>query len=552
MKKYIIIAIAVAAVAIPGTLLVQHLLTASTNVPSAEKTSYAEVTAQLDEGGTFYMYLSTEKIIRAVDGFMDGLAGLVIAKNEPPEAQAEKKAIFAFIKRLFNDSGLFEISGIGMSSVPMGNGLNHDRAVIHHYGDKGNGLIWHLWGKSPDILDSLKLLPADTAGARFAQFDWKYLWEWIEKEAATSGIPKLAEAIGGVKPMLMTKGIDLDKLLASLAGKVGVVFTLDEGKRCQIPINPQTMLDIPDPSLALVLYVKDDSLFQLVQKLIPIPPVEEKGVKKIMGPILPLPITVQPMFVQAKDLLIIGSNGKIVDNILACLEGAKGLLTIDEFKKLAVDMPDQGNAFVYLSPRVFQNLFAIQKKIMAGSPDMDKEQQSALFRLNLLPQDLMIYNVMENTDRGIIFTSNNNLDIGSVVLLPAVVLAGVVSAVAVPNFLVAMEKGKQKTTMGDMRTLAMALESYVADNNQLPPGNTLADMKAKLEPFYIKSVPLKDAWGNDFLYKTGKDLQYCLASAGSDGVFAGWEQQGLYPVASKADFAQDIILCNATFSFGPK
>jgi len=551
MKKYIITVAVVAVISILGTLLVQHFVSASTNVASAEKTSYAEVTAQLDEGGTFYMYVSAEKIIRAVDKFMDGLADMVISKNEPPEAQANTKAIFAFIKRLMNDSGLFEISGIGMSSVPMGDGLNHDKAVVHHYGDKDKGLIWHLWGKAPEALDSLKLLPADTAGARFIQFDWKYLWEWIGKEAAESGIPKLAEAIGAVKPMLQAKGVDLDKLLASLAGKGGVVFTLDEGKRCQIPINPQTMLDIPDPGLAVILYVNDDSLFQLVQKLIPIPPVEDKGIKKIMGPVVPLPITVQPMIVQAKNLLIIGSNGKIVDSILAGLDGAKGLLATEEFKKLAVNMPDRGNGFMYLSPRVFQNLFAIQKKIIASAPDMDKEQQSALSRLNLLPEDLMIYNVMENTDQGMIITSNNNLDIGGVVLLPAVIVTGVVVAVALPNLLMAVDKGKQKSTMGDMRTLAMALESYLVDNNQLPPGNTLADIKAKLEPFYIKSVPLKDAWGNDFLYKAGKNLQYCLASAGSNGVFDGWEQQGYYQAVSKTDFAKDIILCGGSFVYGP-
>ena len=43
-------------------------------------------------------------------------------------------------------------------------------------------------------------------------------------------------------------------------------------------------------------------------------------------------------------------------------------------------------------------------------------------------------------------------------LLIVVAIIGIIAAIAIHNLLVAMQKGKQKATMGDMKTIGSAVE----------------------------------------------------------------------------------------------
>jgi prepilin-type N-terminal cleavage/methylation domain-containing protein len=54
-------------------------------------------------------------------------------------------------------------------------------------------------------------------------------------------------------------------------------------------------------------------------------------------------------------------------------------------------------------------------------------------------------------------------------LLIVVAIIGIIVSIAVLNLLSAVERAKQKKTMGDMRTFGTALESYNTDFNRYPP-----------------------------------------------------------------------------------
>ena len=107
-------------------------------------------------------------------------------------------------------------------------------------------------------------------------------------------------------------------------------------------------------------------------------------------------------------------------------------------------------------------------------------------------------------------------------LLVVVAILGIVSAIAIPNFLTAMQRAKQKRTMADIRSLGAALEAYSSDNNQYPKTTD------GLAPKYIKSVPAVDGWGHELHYTCIKYTTtaqsetctgYAIASAGKDGRF---------------------------------
>src|SRR5437879_282691 len=53
-------------------------------------------------------------------------------------------------------------------------------------------------------------------------------------------------------------------------------------------------------------------------------------------------------------------------------------------------------------------------------------------------------------------------------LLIVIAIIGILAAIAIPNLLNAVQRGRQKRTMSDMRALATAIESYSVDNNNYP------------------------------------------------------------------------------------
>src|SRR5450759_4697941 len=97
-------------------------------------------------------------------------------------------------------------------------------------------------------------------------------------------------------------------------------------------------------------------------------------------------------------------------------------------------------------------------------------------------------------------------------LLIVIAIIGILAAIAIPNLLSAVQRGKQKRTMADMRTLATAIEAYAVDNNNYVAGTCAAGLFtdvgtpttdtsfSALTPTYIAAAPKKDGWGHSYVY----------------------------------------------------
>ncbi len=145
-------------------------------------------------------------------------------------------------------------------------------------------------------------------------------------------------------------------------------------------------------------------------------------------------------------------------------------------------------------------------------------------------------------------------------LLIVVAIIGIVAAIAIPNLLTALQKGKQKATMGDMKTLGGAVDTYITDWSWAPRGvgATVVGMNQPwFRPFYIKTFPLTDSWGTTFQWNNvdGTDT-YSVTSWGKDlaaGGPAGAPVTGLfYDVTTIRDFNNDMVFCDGSFTFGPR
>ena len=128
---------------------------------------------------------------------------------------------------------------------------------------------------------------------------------------------------------------------------------------------------------------------------------------------------------------------------------------------------------------------------------------------------------------------------------------GVVSAIAIPNFLDALQKAKQKRTMADMRTTGTAVMSWLVDRQDttLPPGWTEGqilspdELAAQLVPEYVGSVPPVDGWGFDFVIEVvGDDIStrgfLRISSPGRDGFFNPQQVEGAF---DSIEYDSDIV-----------
>jgi len=92
------------------------------------------------------------------------------------------------------------------------------------------------------------------------------------------------------------------------------------------------------------------------------------------------------------------------------------------------------------------------------------------------------------------------------------ILTGLVAAVAVPNFLNAVDRGKQKRTVADLEAAGDALASYAREHgNRYPAAESWRPLGEVLP-----SVQGKDGWGNPIDYWSD-GTRYVLVSRGKDG-----------------------------------
>jgi len=134
-------------------------------------------------------------------------------------------------------------------------------------------------------------------------------------------------------------------------------------------------------------------------------------------------------------------------------------------------------------------------------------------------------------------------------------------------------KEKQKNTMKDIATITTALANYITDNGVLPKQDGIYDENSEfckaLSPFYVKVLPITDAWGNNYrvycgevcngkygISRCGAD-DFVVVSYGRDGKKEDFKfisnnpRAGLYYIESADDFDKDLIMWNGSWIRAP-
>lgn len=124
-------------------------------------------------------------------------------------------------------------------------------------------------------------------------------------------------------------------------------------------------------------------------------------------------------------------------------------------------------------------------------------------------------------------------------LLIVVAIIGIIATIAVPQLMDALDRGRQRRSMSDMRNMATANGTFRVDTG------AYAAALANMQPTYMQVVPVNDGWGNAYTYTGGNT--YTLTSLGSDGA------TGPAPPAPWINnpYTPDLTMSNGQFTQAP-
>jgi hypothetical protein len=135
-------------------------------------------------------------------------------------------------------------------------------------------------------------------------------------------------------------------------------------------------------------------------------------------------------------------------------------------------------------------------------------------------------------------------------------------------------KEKLKYNMKDISVITTAMADYITDGNVLPKQDGIYDENSelykKLSPFYVKVLPIKDTWGNNYRVYCGEACNgkygisrcgaddFVVVSYGRDGKKEDFEfisynpGAGLFEIESVDDFDKDLIMWNGSWVRAPR
>ncbi len=136
-------------------------------------------------------------------------------------------------------------------------------------------------------------------------------------------------------------------------------------------------------------------------------------------------------------------------------------------------------------------------------------------------------------------------------LLIVVAIIGIIAAIAIPNLLNAIDRGKQKRTMADLRSMGTAIEEYSIDNNFYPVATDVATLEAEVSPSYMRKLPERDGWGQGF-FVDADPSEYTLGSCGKGATSCASVTLLVAGGGKSSKFVDDIVFSNGSFVQWPE
>lgn len=454
----------------------------------ARKTSFDQVTRQLDPGGDVFVYLATDRWLAGLATNVSQLRDVLEHLPNVPAAGREQIDLgFKMLIDAISRSGVEGISGVGLSGAQISQELHRSKLVVHYNPGQGEGLLWNLLGRQAHPLRPMAMLPKTTALALFGDLDAMGAWTFIERTVSDSGDAGLAAGLREW-PRRFEQGAKLSwtNFLASFGGEAGIILTLDDSRKITLPLGPQA-LELPEPGLIVAVKINNDTLFERVSQEMKANPQtelkEEAGLKICVMPLpLPLPVPLQLTVASSGDYFFAATSPELVRAVLDARSGkTPGLGESAEFKALRQYLPAEGNQFFYAGKRFSEALLEIQKQAMQSNPLM--AGQTDFFNRFLSVNDAGYGLVVGgHTPSGWQLVSVGNHDCsGALLMAPVAGGIAVPAALLLPALAKAKARAQNIACQNNLKMIGVACATWALDNGDQFPFNVSTNKGGSLE-----------------------------------------------------------------------
>jgi type II secretory pathway pseudopilin PulG len=374
------------------------------------------------------------------------------------------------------------------------------------------------------------------------------------------GDQEFKEFTDGIAKVNTEEGIDIRAQVANIANEAGILLDVNniDSLVGAVGQNKKTAPQMILRNCFVLFGAKDPALFDSLMEKI----AQKGGIKKEIVPRGELQI--QGFHVQEKDVdfsfyythykgtVLFGFSDETLVSIVQRSKGGANLSASPDYQRVFKHLSRNPDSWGYLNLPKLVRLVS-ESVILQGLIASKPEAQNVFQYVKGLEKDLSGAGWTSYRTEGVVIQQS---------CMPAAVPSltggagsvGILSAIAVPNLLNAVQRGKQKRTMSDMRSVGVAVESFIVDNGKAPGPTTgyvpVEQMKAKLQPTYIKLLPTQDAWGDPLLYWSNEQ-EYIVRSDGKDGRQDEEYGEKIEPGATNK-FTNDIIYSNGQFIRWPE
>ena len=509
-------------------------LSAADKITPFEKTSFHEVTSELDTGGRYFYYCSSKEFQKKVDATFQVLKKLTDSTIETPKTKQSIIKVLDIINTIVSASGITEVSGVGMSSIALKSEYYRNRTFIHHFPGDKKGILWKLFSNHPDTLKQLEYIPEDAVFAAVSDINFTEIRKWIklqkqnitdkngEKALDLNNDLKIVKSIAKTIEKEQAKAdLELGKFNSelffnSIDGRV-LFFATCNFKKLSPVIIKKTPLNLPAPAFLIALPTQDKAAFYEIEKIFPQSHQSpKKDLLKLTFDIKKSPFAYNPVIEQTEKYLLIASNSTILNTFKELQKGiGKSLLQSAKFKEVSLNMPTEVSSITYVSPDFMPNTYkTIQSNIQSiinNGEIKDKKTikkietvaDSAMELIDILTslkKNYFLYSVIQNRADGIMITTNSALPIDSSFekINPSTWLPGSYALLPIYGFFdddkdetkaIVNAKEIQKINKSNMLQIKQALNRYALNHSgRYPTEQGISGFKVLIKEQYITDV----------------------------------------------------------------
>ena len=363
----------------------------SVNSAEPAKTNFEAVTAKLDRNGHLLAYFNTAKTMKQLDQMMDSFIEIANSSDSAnplannPFLGPMVSGITEAIKPAYEESGIGQIGGVGMSSLAVKKDQWRQKTFIYREPEKSNGLIWEMFGSEPHSLEILELAPAQTGLLAHSDLRISALMNWIDR---------ISEKVTGGKSVMASAPAEFKDILNAFDDEVGFLMTIDPNKQLKIPgfmIQAEEDLEMDSFAFALIARTKGDKILSIINEAMeggfaPPQKTKIKGVNLNSIP-LPLPIPIEgldisPCYFQVDDYMVLASSTSLGKSIIEAKNGKGQITENDDFKTLTEGLDLTSNGISYVSSNFTEWSIKLNELSMGQMPKELKDSFNIYLEYN--------------------------------------------------------------------------------------------------------------------------------------------------------------------------